>query len=239
MKMVPLPIVLALCVFVGSAAAQGYRPEGGRRERPEPAPAPQVTVRPPAPVHRATPLPPPRHHWGHVRDHGNSRSYSHYPVYGSGRGDRHPAPTVVYRPRVVYSTPVVYSAPVVYAEPVVYSTPVVYSEPVVFSAPVVAPAGPAANGFWLGALVGGILGHNSGDLGHSAWRGAALGAGVGLLAGSVIEAGRREPASYREIPPPAPPVVVRVVAPPAVPVRVVTPVYHRPYHAEATVLFGR
>ena len=111
-----------------------------------------------------------------------------------------------------------------------------------YPAPVVvypaAPAGPAATGFWLGAVAGGILGHNSGDLGHNAWRGAALGAGAGLLLGSVVEASRAAPASYREIPPPAP--SVTVVRPPAsVPVRVVRPAGEASPLAEANALFGR
>jgi len=228
MKKVPLPIILSLTLLAGSVSAQGSRPEGGRRERPGPGPSERTNARPPAPpVYRAAPPPAPRHHWGHVHDRGHSRQYAHYPVHGSGWVGRYPAPVVVYR------------SPVVYSSPVVYPAQVVYSEPVVYSAPVVASSGPAASGFWLGALVGGIVGHNSGDLGHNAWRGAALGAGAGLLVGSVIEAGRSAPVSYREIPPPAPPVVVRVVSPPAVPVRVVTPGYHRGYHGEATALFGR
>ena len=114
-----------------------------------------------------------------------------------------------------------------------YPTPVV-----VYSAPVAAPSGPAATGFWLGALAGGILGHNSGDLGHHAWRGAALGAGAGLLLGSVVEASRAAPVSYREIPPPAPPVTV-VRAPASVPVRVVRPAGEVSPLAEANALFGR
>ncbi len=109
---------------------------------------------------------------------------------------------------------------------------------VIYSAPVAAPAGPAATGFWLGALAGGILGHNRGDLGHSAWRGAALGAGAGLLIGSVVEASRTTRESYREIPPPAPPVIL-VPAPDRVPVRVVRPLGERSPFAEANALFGR
>jgi len=36
----------------------------------------------------------------------------------------------------------------------------------------------AANGLFLGALAGGIIGHNSGSFHHNGWRGAAWGAGV-------------------------------------------------------------
>jgi hypothetical protein len=51
--------------------------------------------------------------------------------------------------------------------------------------------GAAANGLWLGALAGGIIGHNSGEFRHNGWRGAAWGAGLGWLLGSVIDANRR------------------------------------------------
>jgi hypothetical protein len=49
----------------------------------------------------------------------------------------------------------------------------------------------ATNGLLLGALAGGIIGHNSGDLRHSAWRGSAWGAGLGWVLGSVVDANRR------------------------------------------------
>jgi hypothetical protein len=48
----------------------------------------------------------------------------------------------------------------------------------------------ATNGLWLGALTGAIIGHNSGSLHHNGWRGAAVGAGVGLLLGSIADANR-------------------------------------------------
>lgn len=48
----------------------------------------------------------------------------------------------------------------------------------------------AANGFWLGALAGGIIGHNSGEFRHNGWRGAAWGAGLGWLLGTVVDASR-------------------------------------------------
>ena len=66
----------------------------------------------------------------------------------------------------------------------------------------------AANGLLLGALAGGIIGHNSGDFRHNGWRGAAWGAGAGWLLGSVIDANRR-PGVYGS---PAP-VVVQQAAP--------------------------
>ena len=49
----------------------------------------------------------------------------------------------------------------------------------------------ATNGLLLGALAGGIIGHNSGELHHSAWRGSAWGAGLGWLLGSVVDSNRR------------------------------------------------
>lgn len=54
-----------------------------------------------------------------------------------------------------------------------------------------APRSAAASGLVLGALAGGIIGHNSGELHHSAWRGSAWGAGLGWLLGSVVDANRR------------------------------------------------
>jgi len=57
----------------------------------------------------------------------------------------------------------------------------------------------AASGLWLGALAGGIIGHNSGDFRHNGWRGAAWGAGAGWLLGSLIDANR--PVVYESAPP--------------------------------------
>jgi hypothetical protein len=48
----------------------------------------------------------------------------------------------------------------------------------------------AANGLVLGALAGGIIGNNSGAFHHNGWRGAAWGAGLGWLLGSVADANR-------------------------------------------------
>jgi hypothetical protein len=48
----------------------------------------------------------------------------------------------------------------------------------------------AASGLWLGALAGAVIGHNSGDLRHNGWRGAAWGAGLGWLLGSIADANR-------------------------------------------------
>jgi hypothetical protein len=70
----------------------------------------------------------------------------------------------------------------------------------------------AANGLWLGALAGGIIGNHSGEFRHSGWRGAAWGAGLGWLLGSVVDANRRAvvrernvtPAPQVRFPPPTP-----------------------------------
>jgi hypothetical protein len=66
----------------------------------------------------------------------------------------------------------------------------------------------AGTGLLLGALAGGIIGHNSGDFRHNGWRGAAWGAGAGWLLGSVIDANRR-PVVYSN---PAPIVVQQPAA---------------------------
>lgn len=49
----------------------------------------------------------------------------------------------------------------------------------------------AGNGLVLGALAGGIIGHNSGSLRHNGWNGALWGAGAGWLLGSIADANRR------------------------------------------------
>jgi hypothetical protein len=42
----------------------------------------------------------------------------------------------------------------------------------------------------LGAVAGGIIGHNSGSFRHNGWRGAAWGAGAGWLLGSIVDSNR-------------------------------------------------
>ncbi len=46
----------------------------------------------------------------------------------------------------------------------------------------------AADGLWLGALAGGVIERHDRGFRHDGWRGAAWGAGVGWLLGSVIDA---------------------------------------------------
>ncbi len=48
----------------------------------------------------------------------------------------------------------------------------------------------ASSGLVLGALAGGIIGNNSGAFHHIGWRGAAWGAGLGWLLGSVADVNR-------------------------------------------------
>lgn len=99
----------------------------------------------------------------------------------------------------------------------------------------------AANGVLLGALAGGVIGHNSGDLRHSAWRGAAWGAGLGWLLGSVADANRR-PVAYETAP-----VVQSAAAPQAVPapaaqpqqVTIINNYYNSSPMSSANGLFGR
>jgi uncharacterized membrane protein len=61
----------------------------------------------------------------------------------------------------------------------------------------------AVNGALLGGIAGAVIGHNSGELRHNAWRGAAIGAGTGLIAGEMIgnhsaaRRGGQMPAGYR------------------------------------------
>ena len=45
----------------------------------------------------------------------------------------------------------------------------------------------AVNGAVLGGIAGAVIGNNSGDLRHNAWRGAAYGAGAGLILGSIAD----------------------------------------------------
>jgi uncharacterized membrane protein len=48
----------------------------------------------------------------------------------------------------------------------------------------------AVNGALIGGLAGAIIGNNSGSLNHNAWRGAAIGAGTGLLIGAAMDDAR-------------------------------------------------
>lgn len=59
----------------------------------------------------------------------------------------------------------------------------------------------AVNGAVLGGVAGAIIGNNSGDLRHNAWRGAAYGAGAGMILGSMADrAHERRVATHVPVP---------------------------------------
>lgn len=103
------------------------------------------------------------------------------------------------------------------------------------------PSSAAANGLWLGALAGGIIGNNSGDFRHDGWRGAAWGAGLGWLLGSVVDTNRRVNAAQSAPAYPSPAVPAAVPATPAAPVTVINNYYNAPATpmSGANSLFGR
>lgn len=144
-----------------------------------------------------------------------------------------PAPrTYVYRggPRYYsYSSYPAYSSGVVYRDADYYDSD--YEERPNY----------AANGLLLGGLAGAIIGHNSGDLGHNAWRGAAWGAGAGYLLGAIAEhnARRREAALTRIVASPAPDAYAETETPPAATPAPVAPPPPASPMASANSLFGR
>jgi hypothetical protein len=104
----------------------------------------------------------------------------------------------------------------------------------------------ATNGLLLGALAGGIIGHNSGDFRHNGWRGAAWGAGLGWLLGAVADSNRR-PVVYQTAPVVAQPAaLMQAPAQPAVPTQAQQPqqltiinnYFYSPMSG-ANTLFGR
>lgn len=103
----------------------------------------------------------------------------------------------------------------------------------------------ATNGLLLGALAGGIIGNNSGDLHHNGWRGAAWGAGAGWLLGTVADTNRRA-ISYPSQPVVVPqaPVYQAQPAPPPTPVQSGTIINNNTYNSStpmgpANSMFGR
>jgi hypothetical protein len=103
----------------------------------------------------------------------------------------------------------------------------------------------ATNGLLLGALAGGVIGHNSGEFRHNGWRGAAWGAGLGWVLGSVADANRRR-AVYETAPvviQPAPAVQAQpqpASAPPAQPITIINNYYNTGTPmSSANGLFGR
>ena len=103
----------------------------------------------------------------------------------------------------------------------------------------------ATNGLLWGALAGAVIGNNSGDLGHNAWRGAAYGALGGYVLGAIadrraearaaesVAAVSTETGSSVVTPTPAPPVSV-----PSTPA-VTEPSRRSSSMADANRLFGR
>jgi uncharacterized protein YcfJ len=97
----------------------------------------------------------------------------------------------------------------------------------------------AGAGLLLGALAGGIIGHNSGVFRHDAWRGAAWGAGAGWLLGAVSDAHRRS-AAQAAAPAMAHPAAVPASTAPQQ-VTIINHYYNAPASAmsQANGLFGR
>jgi uncharacterized protein YcfJ len=157
-------------LLIGSAVGESNR----RAEAHRPF-APSYYHRPFAPSYYHRPFAPSYYH------RPFAPSYYHRPFGGYGYGTR---VSYGYWPQPVYYRPYVYRR-----EPVVYYDS---SDYYVASRP-----NYAGSGLFLGALAGAIIGNNSGSLGHNAWRGAAYGAGAGLLLGSIAEgnARRREAAA--------------------------------------------
>ncbi len=105
----------------------------------------------------------------------------------------------------------------------------------------------ASDGFFLGAVAGGIIGHNSGSFRHHGWHGALWGAGAGWLLGSVVDANRRvviweRPPVYVEQAQPvvqAPAQQVQTAAP-AQPITIINNYYGQAAPmSQANGLFGR
>ena len=95
----------------------------------------------------------------------------------------------------------------------------------------------AASGLLLGGLAGGIIGNNSGAFHHSGWRGAAWGAGLGWLLGTVADSNRRVVAPVA----PAPVVQAQAqTAAPAQPITIINNYYNSSTPMSgANSLFGR
>jgi ElaB/YqjD/DUF883 family membrane-anchored ribosome-binding protein len=101
----------------------------------------------------------------------------------------------------------------------------------------------AWDGLFLGGLAGAIIGHNSGSLHHNGWRGAAWGAGAGLLLGSLIDYNRGPAIWERPVyVQPAQPAVAPAPAPQAQPqqVTIINNYYgNAAPMAQANSMFGR
>jgi hypothetical protein len=92
---------------------------------------------------------------------------------------------VGFYPSSYYYSP--YRYPYAYSQPY-YGYNAGYRSPAYYDSGYYAPSGSrASTGLILGGIAGAIIGNNSGDLRHDAWRGAAIGAGTGWLLGSIAD----------------------------------------------------
>lgn len=125
----------------------------------------------------------------------------------------------------------------------------VYRTPAIYAGVVYRDIGYAAGrpdyrgtGLFFGGILGAIVGHNSGTLRHNAWRGAAYGAGLGYIVGSVAaKNARRQEQLSLETEIAAAPAVAPALSLPAAPSLIATrsaPLATRPMSA-ANALFGR
>jgi len=99
----------------------------------------------------------------------------------------------------------------------------------------------SSRGLLLGALAGGIIGHNSGTLGHRAWRGAAWGAGAGWLLGTLADSRRRAVVSEAPVILQTAPAAPVQAAAPAQPqqITIINNYYNASPMSAANGLFGR
>ena len=106
----------------------------------------------------------------------------------------HDVPVPTYRSR--YGRDYGYYSPSVshYRQPT-YFTDYSYREPGYYNAsyrPYYSERTRASTGLLLGGIAGAVIGHNSGDLRHNAWRGAAIGATSGWLLGAIADQRARD-----------------------------------------------
>ena len=168
-------------------------------------------------------------------DRGRPResfSRSHHSIsYGLGYYGPAYSPSYGYYPGTYgyYPSPYVYRAAPVYVYDGGYYNPVDVRPDYL------------SNGLALGAIAGAIIGNNSGSLGHNAWRGAAYGAGAGLLIGALAENNARRVETAPAVMATAPNVGAPALTPVAVaPPRIITvPAPPASSMGEVNRMFGR